>query len=165
MIEAVNSAIASAQVLRSYSERGGALGSGQSGFSVNDIASAPQAPYVSPYIAVDTNFHKAVLVLRDSSTGDVVEQIPSESSLETRARERAREEDARQVQTLQRDGAFVPASTAEGADVAVVGVDADITVVGDTSSSVNPQVNVAIAAFSAGAQTGQPHKSTMSVTA
>lgn len=41
-----------------------------------------QAPYVSLYIKVDVNFDKALLLMRDSDTGDVVRQIPSETQLE-----------------------------------------------------------------------------------
>lgn len=40
------------------------------------------APYISLYIKMDTNFDKAVLQIRDSDTGDVVRQIPTESELE-----------------------------------------------------------------------------------
>ncbi len=41
-----------------------------------------QAPFISLYIKVDVNFDKALLLMRDSDTGDVVRQIPSENQLE-----------------------------------------------------------------------------------
>ncbi|HEU4837913.1 MAG TPA: hypothetical protein VFS88_00710 [Micavibrio sp.] len=41
-----------------------------------------QAPYLSLYIKVDTNFDKAVLQIRDNENGDVLRQIPTESQLE-----------------------------------------------------------------------------------
>ncbi|MCB9988723.1 MAG: hypothetical protein H6868_05225 [Rhodospirillales bacterium] len=50
-----------------------------------------QAPYVSPYIHVDLNYDKAVLQIRDSDTGDVLNQFPSQKRLEALARDAARQ--------------------------------------------------------------------------
>lgn len=77
MIEAVNSVLANAPLLRGTAE-------GQS--SASPVATSGvervETPYISPYIKVDISHNKAVIQLRDASTGDVVQQIPSETRLE-----------------------------------------------------------------------------------
>ena len=78
MIEAVNSVIASAPLLRGNAEQGSSVRAVQS----EAVRELPQAPYVSPYIFVDNNYNKAVLQIRDSDTGDVLRQFPSEQRLE-----------------------------------------------------------------------------------
>jgi hypothetical protein len=80
MIEAVNSVVSNAPLLRGNTEQ-----------SVSDVSSnpvraqeavsLPQAPYISPFIYVDVNLNKAVLQIRDSDTGDVLSQYPSETAL------------------------------------------------------------------------------------
>lgn len=85
MIEAVNSVLSNTSVLRS----GGADQSGSSRVAAASAAvsadatapQTPQAPYVSPYIFVDLNYNRAVLQIRDSDTGDVQQQFPTESRL------------------------------------------------------------------------------------
>lgn len=86
MIEAVNSTVANATTLR------GVVGQIDSA-SVSPVAaslpasgsdtvpSAAQAPFVSPYIAVDLDFNKPVLMIRDSQTGDVKQQFPTEGRM------------------------------------------------------------------------------------
>jgi hypothetical protein len=89
MIEAVNSVLANASLLRGHAEQGSSARS----FTANPdrIQEAPQAPFVSPYIIVDTNFDQAVLQIRDSNTGDVLRQFPSESALRARQSQEALE--------------------------------------------------------------------------
>lgn len=53
------------------------------------IQKAATAPYVSPYISIDKNHNKAVLQIRDSDTGTVLRQFPTENQLQ--AYDRARE--------------------------------------------------------------------------
>lgn len=83
MIEAVNSTVANATTVR------GVVGQVDSASiasvstvlpaSGSDAApNAPQAPFVSPYIAVDLNFNTPVLQIRDTQTGDVKQQFPTE---------------------------------------------------------------------------------------
>ncbi len=88
MIEAVNSVIANAQVLRSFAGQGGADSPQNAG--EGEGISVPKAPYVSPYISVDLDYNKAVLQIRDSDTGDVLTQFPSEASLKARILQEAR---------------------------------------------------------------------------
>lgn len=140
MIEAVNSAIASAPVLRGTAGRNGA--SAQVSVPSAEV-SAPQAPFISPFVSVDTESNQAVLQLRDSDTGEVVEQIPSESSLQVKARNSARaiETDSADAVRDVRVQQGAPAGDAESPSPA--------------PSAPNPQVNVALAALSAGAQTAR----------
>ena len=88
MIEAVNSVLTNAQLLRGNAEQASAAA--QPAVATpepSESISVPQAPFVSPYIAVDVNFDTAVLQIRDSETGDVVTQFPSESRLAQAQRE------------------------------------------------------------------------------
>ncbi len=82
-IEAVNASIVSASVLQSSAGRATAQP------SLNDISidqlpephAAPQAPYVSLNISINYDYDKAVLQIRDSDTGEVENQFPTESRL------------------------------------------------------------------------------------
>lgn len=81
MIEAVNSVLSNAPFTKAVVEQQSVVNS----YAANParLQQAPvQAPYISLYIKVDTNFDKAILQIRDSDTGDVVRQIPTESQLE-----------------------------------------------------------------------------------
>lgn len=81
MIEAVNSVLSNAPYTKAVVEQQSTANS----FAANPARvqqASLQAPYISLYIKVDTNFDKAVLQIRDSDTGDVVRQIPTESQLE-----------------------------------------------------------------------------------
>lgn len=81
MIEAVNSVLSNAPFTKAVVEQQSVVTS----FAANPerVQQAPaQAPYISLYIKVDTNFDKAILQIRDGDTGDVVRQIPTESQLE-----------------------------------------------------------------------------------
>lgn len=87
MIEAVNSVLSNAASTKAVVEQQSVAQS----FAANPdrVQVVPQAPFISPYVHVDVNFDKAVLLLRDSSTGDVVRQIPTESQLEAYKRAQA----------------------------------------------------------------------------
>jgi hypothetical protein len=81
MIEAVNSVLSNAPYTKAIVEQQSVATS----YAANPARvqqAAIQAPYISLYIKVDTNFDKAILQIRDSDTGDVVRQIPTESQLE-----------------------------------------------------------------------------------
>lgn len=87
-MEAVNSVLQNAQFVRASSEQISTVDS----FAANPERvqrSAPQAPFVSPYIYMDVNFDKAVIQLRNGDTGDVEDQFPSEAALQAQARQRA----------------------------------------------------------------------------
>lgn len=86
MIEAVNSVVANASSLRSGVESVLAarpVAEVAPPVTVGEIVAAeiPKAPYISPYIVIDRNYNRAVLQIRDSDTGDVVQQFPTESRL------------------------------------------------------------------------------------
>lgn len=87
MIEAVNSVISNAAYTKAAIEQQSVAQS----FAANPdrVQVVPQAPYISPYVRMDINYDRAVLQLRDSATGDVVRQIPTESQLEAYKRAQA----------------------------------------------------------------------------
>lgn len=80
MVDVIGPATVGAQVPRYGSQQS------QSATSVDlsalELKGGPEAPYISPYISVDINYNKAVLQIRDSDTGDVLKQFPSESRLQ-----------------------------------------------------------------------------------
>lgn len=85
MLEAVNSVLSNAPLLRGHTQQQ----SNAQSTSVNPekVQVVPQAPYISPYIQMDADYGKAVILLRDSETGDTVQQIPSEPALEAARRQ------------------------------------------------------------------------------
>lgn len=99
MIEAVNSVIANASLIRGNVEQVSSSRSfaanpnkvQEAAPSTQGLNPGPQAPFISPFVVVDVNFDKAVLQFRDSDTGDVLEQIPSRSRLEALQRVAARQ--------------------------------------------------------------------------
>ena len=131
---------------------------------------APTAPFISPYIAFDVNFDTAVLQIRDSSTGDVLRQIPTERSLELRQIVQRRQDAPNPVETLQQRA---PTVTQESAapQPTVNNVSFEASVVAaqaaspDAPTSTAGTTQVAIAALSAGAQSGQAASSAVNVTA
>ena len=79
MIEAVNSTLSASSATRNVVVQNSTAKS----LSANPakIQEAAKAPYVSPYIAIDRSSNRAVLQIRDSDTGDVVRQFPTEGQL------------------------------------------------------------------------------------
>lgn len=175
MIEGTNSVLATAQIVRGAAEQSSVARS----FAANpdraqEVPAGPRAPYISPYIFVDVNFDKAVLQIRDSDTGDVLRQFPSESTLEARSR----------ADALSR-GEPVPPRSLEG-EVRESPVSGEVAFTaslsgsgfssGDTSSgervssssrapSGNAEARVAAAALAASAQAGQVFTGAVSVAA
>ena len=157
MIEAVNSVVSNAQQARVVTEQVATLNSfAASEVAVESVSRGPVAPYISPFVSVDTNFNTAVLQFRDSETGDVLNQFPSESALEARQRQAARQE-AQREEAVRREA--VTSSTTFQASV--IAQQASAPAQEGTSAGV---AQAAIAALSAGAQSGQT-SSTTSVTA
>lgn len=92
MIEAVNSVLSNATLLRGNAEQ--AASSKQNLESVKIEASGnaselPSAPFISPRIALDLDYNKSVLQIRDAETGDVLSQFPSEKTLAYRTNQAA----------------------------------------------------------------------------
>ena len=79
MIEAVNSVLSSSSVTRFVAEQQSTARSLTA--NPEKVQEAARAPYVSPYISIDRQYNKAVLQIRDSDTGDVVTQYPTEGQL------------------------------------------------------------------------------------
>ncbi len=90
MIEAVNSVLSNAQIARGNAEQ--ASTSRNLTANPERVQEIAKAPYVSPYISLDLNYDRAVLQLRDSDTGDVLRQYPSESQMEAYRRAQAASE-------------------------------------------------------------------------
>lgn len=86
MIEAVNSTLQNASLLRASA---GQVSAAES-FAANParIQKAGRAPYMSVF--VDINYDTAVLQFRNGETRDVIDQVPSETLLESRARDESR---------------------------------------------------------------------------
>lgn len=87
MIEAVNSTLQNASLLRASA---GQVSAAES-FAANParIQKVGRAPYMSVF--VDVNYDTAVLQFRNGETRDVIDQVPSETLLESRARDEARQ--------------------------------------------------------------------------
>lgn len=152
MIEAVNSVVSNAPLIRIAADQ---VASSRSfagdTLAVESVARGPVAPYISPHISVDPVFDAAVLQLRDSDTGDVVDQFPSDKALRQRAhREQA---EAAVVRGFPDDVVSVGGQSGAPAGFS-------ITVVQEAGPdvSLSPGAGVAQAAISAlsvGAQVGQ----------
>lgn len=79
MIEAVNSILSNASVTRVVAEQQSTARS----YAANPdkIQEAAKAPYLSQHIALDSRYNKAILQVRDTNTGDVLRQFPTEGQL------------------------------------------------------------------------------------
>lgn len=159
MIEAVNSVVANSSLLRGNAEQ---VSTVQSSANTEAVAQAPRAPYISPYISVDNRFDTAVIQIRDSDTGDVLTQFPSEPTLQSRQRaealQRAQEAVAERALT---------ATSAEREVAAPTSV--ETVTIAQAEAPAQAQgagvAQAAIAALSTGAQSGQAVSGNVSVTA
>lgn len=112
MIEAVNSAIANSVLVRGGAEQGASSRvSSQAAAATAESRQVILAPYISPFVYVDNQFNKAVLQIRDSDTGEVQRQFPSEQTLQARA---AAEDAIEDSQLLERDLARINTNTPSG---------------------------------------------------
>jgi hypothetical protein len=165
MIEAVNSTVANATALRASVEAVSAARAPVDiapAVKVGEISAPemPKAPYISPYISIDVNYDKAVLQIRNSETGDVLTQFPSESRLAQIRRSQATQERASltsvaPVETYRSEPVKTTSSAPAPSPVEKT-VNTDIITVQEVTSTPAANVTtptIAIAAFSAGAQT------------
>lgn len=171
MIEAVNSVVSNAPLIRVAAEQVAASRSfAGDAIAVESVARGPVAPYISPYISVDPLLDAAVLQLRDSDTGDVVEQFPSDKALLQRRQQERAEAVALAVPGFGGGDApgIQPVAAAGGSS------DFSITIVQEADADIPSATPVAagagaaqaaITALSVGAQVGQPTAPTLSVTA
>jgi|GEM_PF-1992045 len=90
MIEAVKSTVANSALLRGSVDQSSTLNS----FAANPekIQQVSQAPYVSPTVRVDVNTKIAILEFRESVSGEVLAQIPSEQAIRTYKLREAKED-------------------------------------------------------------------------
>jgi hypothetical protein len=90
MLEAVKSTLAAAPIV----QRGLEQSSNARSFAANPdkVQEVAEAPYVSPNVRVDNNAKIAILEFRDSVSGDVLAQIPSEAQLEAYKRREAKQD-------------------------------------------------------------------------
>lgn len=154
MLEAVNSVLQSAPLVRANAEQASSADS----FVANPdrIQKAAVAPYISPYIHMDVNYNKAVLQIRDSETGDVLNQFPNQSRLEAGLREAARREISHTQTTT------IPGHTTDdGEDDVQVSSGGDDVAVRQTSSS-GPRAQQ-IAAFQAAARAGNSNAGSVTI--
>lgn len=163
MIEAVNSVISNAQLARAAAVQVATSNSfAASNEAIETVARAPVAPFISPYISVDTNFDTAVLQIRDSDTGDVLTQFPSESALQQRRAQASRQETV-QLQTQTREVREAPAQPVQTAETTFQAQ--QVAQASTPPAAAGGEAQAAVAALSAGAQSGQASASTVSVTA
>ena len=163
MIEAVNSVVANSSVLRASSGQvdASALSAPIPAQPTSGEAPrAPQAPFVSPYIALDSASNKAVLQIRDGETGDVQQQFPTESRL-VQIQQALEREQRREIRTTSAEQRQVEQVSPQTTDV--VSVQAATS---STPSNVSTPISqAATAALSAGAQSGQTAQTSISVLA
>ncbi len=154
MIEAVNSSIASTQVLRSNVEHVAAVPViSAKPVSTEDAPQTPKAPYISPYIAIDTTSNKAVIQIRNRDTGDVKDQYPSESRLAQLSQQQARQVNTTKIK--EHPEASAPTTSAPSLQTADIITVQDVTSSAPSNISL-PSPQVAAAALSAAAQSASP---------
>jgi hypothetical protein len=102
MIEAVKSTVASSVLQRGSVDQSSTLNS----FAANPdkVQNVSQAPYVSPTVRVDVNTKIAILEFRESDTGQVVAQIPSEQAIRTYKLREAKEDAQLLAKLTQKSG-------------------------------------------------------------
>ena len=133
MIEAVNSVLLNAAASRGAVEQQSTARS----LSANPdkVQEVAKTPYVSPYIAIDRNYNKAVLQIRDSDTGDVVRQFPTEGQLKAyRTAQEFSERQKAQADSQLREASGGSALPTASVDVPVIADD----VAPPTASSPTP---------------------------
>lgn len=144
MIEAVNSAIANSSLTRVAAVQ---VDAARVEITTEGGPSAPTAPFISPFISIDSNFDTAVIQIRDSETGDVLKQYPSEQTLSSRARQA-------QISESRDSGPATPppAQSQGGSSLSVESINTLQTL--DTSNNF-ANAQLASVALNAGAQSGQ----------
>lgn len=169
MIEAVNSVVSNAPLIRVAADQVAASRSfAGDAAAVESVARGPVAPYISPYISVDPLFDAAVLQLRDSDTGDVVEQFPSDEALRQRKQQEKAEFAALSVPGVYGGETQRPHAADDPSGFSITAAqEADVPMPASSpSGNGSATAQAAIAALSIGAQSGgQSAALTISVTA
>lgn len=159
MIEAVNSVLANASLVRGTTNQ---IDASRAPDIDTEAPSAPQAPFISPFISIDAGSNTAVIQIRDSETGDVLRQFPSETTIATRQRQEQLSE-VQQSNAQQRVQNNTEFTVQEAPNVSVSAPS------GGTSGGA-ASVNIAAAqqasvALSTGAVSGQQAASSVNITA
>jgi hypothetical protein len=146
-VEAVNSVLQTAPIVRANAEQ---TSTGDASGNPNRVQRVALAPYVSPYLTVDVHTNTPVLQIRDSNTGKVVDQIPSQLNLQSKL-----------------DNAPAPASQATPAESQVQAQSQpqqSIPVAPPAPQQNNaPATAQQVAAFAAAAQAGNTNAGTVSL--
>lgn len=156
MIEAVNSVLSNAPLVRAGTGQVDASRSLSSG--ADKVQAVTSAPFISPVIAMNVEFDTAVLEIRDSGTGEVVKQIPSDNRLEAQRRfseeslQTAESENAREQAAARQASASLDTNAAQTVDQPVqeaANPARDVDVTANTNRAAAAQAS---AALQAGAQ-------------
>ena len=116
MIEAVNSVLSNSSATRIAAEQQTTARS----FAANPekVQEAAKTPYVSPAISIDRASNKAIIQIRDSDTGDVVRQFPTEGQLKAyRTAQEFSERQKSQADSQLRQASGASASSPTSSDV------------------------------------------------
>ena len=158
MIEAVNSVLANASLSRGSAAQASALAKIDL-----EAPATPKAPFISPRIALDTTANRAIIQIRDSDTGAVLTQFPSESRIRAIQAEQAlRDAQAARLESVERlEAAEVPS-----APIPVQSFDAgSLATLQAPQGASTSDIQLATVAFTANASAPAPATSTVSVTA
>ncbi len=171
MIDTVNSVVSNASLLRQSAQQVASA-------ETKPVSKVTAPPYLSLQISVNTDYDTAVIEIHDSDTGDVLKQFPNESTLQARQRAEAVRDRAEalrkqqaapsserviksEISRIQESRSSAQASGAVGTQATAIAQQA----AAPQQSLGAGGAQVAIAALSVGAQSGQPSPSTVSVTA
>lgn len=154
MIEGVNSSLQAAQLLRANVQQTAETAA----FSADTapVQKLARAPSMSIY--VDINFDTAVLQFKNAETRDVVDQIPSETLLQTRARDEAHRAAAQREMT-QPLSETRDVATAPKAEEAAVKLSAAPAAEVKTAPVPTPQQIAAFSHAASAATSGTPQNS------
>ncbi|MFP4312685.1 MAG: hypothetical protein ACLFR0_00035 [Alphaproteobacteria bacterium] len=162
MIEAINSAVANATLVRGNA---GQVSNASSISKLQELQKVemPLAPYVSLFVQMNNEYNKAVLQIRDSDTGDVQNQFPSETTM--RARAAQAEIETQSVRNLVREASSEDNSNNSAPSVNIPS--AEIIVSGQSSESNTrvAEAQIASATFSAQALAQNPVSGSVSLVA
>jgi len=122
MIEAVNSVLSNSSASRTAVEQTSTVRS--TAANPQRIQEAAQAPFVSPAISIDRQSSRAIIQIRDSDTGDVVRQFPTEGQL--KAYRQAQEFSDRQKAQADNELREANGASSQGAASVEVPVAADV---------------------------------------
>ena len=142
MIEGVNATIANAVLVRPVSDQ--AVNARSYAENPKQVQQVPQAPYISPYISMDYTNNKAVLQIRDSDSGEVIRQIPTDTQL--KAYRRAAESPLSVVKQEGKKEASGQVDADATSQLASQPVAADTTVVNEVSSTPDAAAPIEISA-------------------